>query len=151
MKICFKLVLALLFIGCAASKKGNNQAIGNTRTEPLLSLNDNAYLITTFANDTTYAYTTKNAVKVGGFSPQNERRFLNGLAGPNGEVLKYYRTGSCCSFKTPNGMIGNAGMLDIYKVFWDGAKDTLSIYINMYDEGNLRIPNGLTARTPKFN
>jgi hypothetical protein len=88
-------------------------------------------------------------VKVGGArenaGPKNERRFLNGLRGPNQEVLQYYRAGSCCPFNTPNGVFANSGMLDIYKVYWTGGTDTLTIYINMYDKGDLEIPVGLTG------
>jgi hypothetical protein len=31
-------------------------------------------------------------------------------------------------------------------VYWDGCKDTLDIYINMYDFGELYVPVGLKAR-----
>lgn len=151
MRTILALSLMLILTTCASTKEQSNSATGHTRTENILMLGDNSYLITIPANDSSYAYTQKNPVKAGEMSPANERRFLNGLLGPNGEPLSYFRAGSCCSFKTPNGMIGGQGMLDIYRVFWEGSKDTLSIYINMYDKGNLRIPDGLTAKKPKFN
>lgn len=151
MKHKLAIVLIVLLTACASKKIKLNSAIGHTRTENIMSLDDHSYLITLPANDPSYAYTKKNLVKVGDMSPANERKFLNGLLGPNGEPLSYFRAGSCCSFKTPNGMIGGYGMLDIYRVYWEGSKDTLSIYINMYDRGNLRIPDGLTANKPKFN
>jgi hypothetical protein len=78
--------------------------------------------------------------------PRNERRFLNSLSGPNGEDVQYFRAGSCCAFKTPNGLMDNTGMLDRYRLTWTGSSDTLNIYINMYDKGNLMIPAGLTAK-----
>ncbi len=100
--------------------------------------------------DPSYGYKKTNPVKVGGVSensgPLNERRFLNALTGPNGERIIYTRGGSCCSFKTPNGPFGNSGMLDRYEITWLGATDTLDIFINMYDEGDLFIPVGLTAK-----
>jgi hypothetical protein len=37
-------------------------------------------------------------------------------------------------------------MLDVYRIYWTGGKDTLDIYINMYDKGDLQIPVGLTAK-----
>lgn len=77
--------------------------------------------------------------------PLNERRFLNGLAGPNGEAIQYRRTGSCCGFKTPNGF-DNMGMLDRYKVYRDGCKDTAILLINMYDKGDLKVPVGFSSR-----
>ena len=121
-------------------------ARGNTRTTPLESIDERTYLLTEATDDKTYAYTKSNPVKVGGLSPSNERRFLNALLGPNGEPIWYNRAGSCCPFKTPNGMMENTGLLDIYLVNWSGSKDTLTIYINMYDEGDLKIPVGLLAK-----
>jgi hypothetical protein len=56
------------------------------------------------------------------------------------------RAGSCCPFKTPNGAFGGSGMLDRYRVTWASSSDTLDLYINMYDKGDLKIPLGLTGR-----
>jgi hypothetical protein len=111
-------------------------------------IDDDAYLLTVPSDDNTYGYQQHNPVKVGGLTkgPLNERRFLNGLSGPNGERISYYRAGSCCPFKTPNGLLDNTGLLDKYLVTWAGASDTLTIYINMYDEGDLKIPVGFTTR-----
>lgn len=131
------------------SKQADNDKKGSTgQRAPLL--NQNAFLITKTTNDKTYAYSPKNPVKVGGVvdseGPLNERRFINGLRGPKGEVLQFTRSGSCCSFNTPNGFINNTGLLDHYLIYWDGCKDTLDIYINMYDFGELYVPVGLKAR-----
>lgn len=38
-------------------------------------------------------------------------------------------------------MMGMA-MLDNYRVTWEGSKDTVSIYINMYDSSVLKAPYG---------
>lgn len=78
--------------------------------------------------------------------PLNERRFLNALYGPNDKKMTYHRVGSCCPFKTPNGFINGGGMLDRYRIVEIGNKDTLDIYINMYDTGDLKIPFGLKAK-----
>jgi hypothetical protein len=80
------------------------------------------------------------------FDPGNEHRYLHALLGPSGESINYHREGSCCSFKTPNGLFGNAGLLDHYRVTWEGTRDTVDIFINMYDKGNLKIPVGFTAK-----
>lgn len=105
----------------------------------------NTFLITEKSTDPSYGFMKKNPVKVGGVKesegPLNERRFLNALSGPNGEQISYYRAGSCCPFKTKNGFNGG-GMLDNYLVTWEGSKDTVSIYINMYDYGQLKAPVG---------
>jgi len=39
-------------------------------------------------------------------------------------------------------MFGNSVMLDNYKITWKGTNDTISIYINMYDSGELKAPKG---------
>jgi nicotinic acid phosphoribosyltransferase len=71
--------------------------------------------------------------------PLNERRFLDALVGPNGEEISYYRAGSCCPIKSKNDPFGvGSVLLDDYRVTWKGAKDTISIYINMYDYGTLK-------------
>lgn len=140
----------LLLTGCAARKTAgkHNSSYGDTRTKQVVMLDKNAYLLTETTEDKTYAFNKSNPVKVGDRSPANEKRYLNGLQGPNGEEILYYRAGSCCPFKTPNGLIDNTGMLDRYKVYWEGCTDTLDIYINMYDKGDLKIPVGLQARKP---
>ena len=100
------------------------------------------------AADSTYGYTEQNPIKVGGVShergPQNQRAFLNALRGPGGEPLQYHRQGSCCHFKTPNGMIAGLGALDVYEVTYLGLAKPLLLYLNMYDYEPPKIPRGLT-------
>jgi hypothetical protein len=142
----------VILAGCASQKKSTTSASGrgDTRTKQVEFLDENTYLLTEISEDNSYGFEKSNPIKVGGIKessgPRNERRFLNALLGPKGEEIKYFRAGSCCAFKTPNGTIDNAGMLDRYRVTWTGTKDTLNIYINMYDNGDLRIPYGLTAK-----
>ena len=147
------LTVLLIAVSCSNSKKissssstSSNAEKGNTRTKKVQMIDNDTYLLTEQSDDKTYGFEQSNPIKVGEFSPQNERRFLNALLGPNGETVKYFRSGSCCPFKTPNAMIGDGGLLDRYRVFWDGNKDTLNIYINMYDKGDLKIPVGFTAK-----
>lgn len=147
------LYLGLFFaVGCASSKSAStaNTGKGDTRTKEVEFLDEYSYLLVEASEDLTYGYDKDNPVKVGGSKeqsgPLNERRFLNALLGPNGEEIQYYRVGSCCAFKTPNGLMNNSGLLDLYRVSWSGATDTLEIYINMYDKGDLKIPVGLSAK-----
>lgn len=122
---------------------------GHTRTKEVEFFDANSYKLTDITTDSSYGYDKLNPIKVGGASemsgPLNERRFLNGLAGPDGEAIQYYRTGSCCAFRTPNGF-ENIGLLDRYKVYWEGCKDTAILFINMYDKGDLAVPIGFTSR-----
>lgn len=141
--------IGLILVGCAAQKVATS-GNGNTRTKQVVFLDENTYLLTDIAEDKSYGYKESNPVKVGGINersgPKNERRFLNGLLGPNGEEISYYRLGSCCPFKTSNAPFENMGLLDHYRVSWAGTSDTLDIFINMYDEGDLMIPIGFTGR-----
>jgi len=141
-----------ILIGCATQNTGtkSNSGRGDTRTTEIKFLDDNTYLLTETTADKSYGYNKFNPIKVGGSKessgPRNERRFLNAMLGPNGEEVKYFRAGSCCAFKTPNGLMDNTGMLDRYRLTWTGSSDTLSIYLNMYDKGDLMVPVGLTAK-----
>lgn len=133
------IVITFLFIACSASKKTVKTALRDNQT----------FLITGVSTDPTYGLSEKNPVEVGGVDksegPLNERRFLNALAGPNGERISYFRAGSCCPVESKNGFMGTA-LLDNYRVTWTGSKDTVSIYINMYDYGELKAPVGFTIR-----
>jgi hypothetical protein len=142
------LVMALACGGPRHATSALKASGGDTRTIPVKSLDASTFELTETTNDKTYGFDRNNPVKVGseGGGPSNERRYLNALLGPNGEAIWYNRSGSCCAFKTPNGLIDNTGMLDHYKVTWTGAADTLVIFINMYDKGDLKIPVGFTAK-----
>lgn len=109
-----------------------------------------SFVVTEISTDKAYGYTPENAVEVGGAKnsegPMNERRYLNALTGPNGEEISYYRAGSCCPTPSENAMFGDKAMLDNYRVTWEGSKDTVSIYINMYDSSPLKAPKGFGLR-----
>lgn len=113
--------LLIVFISCSTSKTGSNENTSNAN----------------------YGYSKDNPIKVGGNSngPANERNYLNSLSGPNGEQVTYSRSGSCCHFETKNSSFG-MGMLDIYRVTYEGKKDTISLYLNMYDKETLKCPVG---------
>jgi len=132
--------LVLLF-SCSTSKQIVKTNLKDNQTFDLLEI----------SNEPTYGYSEKNPIQVGGVDkqsgPLNERRFLNALAGPNGEEVTYYRSGSCCPIKSKNDPLGfGQVMLDNYRVTWKGSNDTVSIYINMYDYGSLKAPKGFTIK-----
>ncbi|MEJ2006468.1 MAG: hypothetical protein P8X57_16255 [Cyclobacteriaceae bacterium] len=101
------------------------------------------------ANDESYGYSASNPIKIGGedlmTGPYLQRLFLNSLAGPEGQPLKYMRIGSCCSFESERGING-IGLLDKYQVSWDGQKEPVILYLNMYDTGAVQAPVGFTVR-----
>ena len=107
-------------------------------------IDENTFRITKVSKDPTYGYSPTNPVEVRseGSGPQNERRYLNALTGPNGEGVTYFRLQSCCPTKSENALFGDKVLLDEYRVTWEGTSDTVSIYINMYDSGELLAPLG---------
>lgn len=107
-------------------------------------LDDNTFLLQGISTDTTYGYHPANAIKTSG-GPVNERRYLNALLGPNGELVSYHRRRSCCPVKSDNGIMGVA-MLDEYEVTYPGQKEPVLLYINMYDPGILKAPVGFTYK-----
>lgn len=136
---------AVTFLACSSTK--NSSSSNDIKTE---LLNNNTFLLKEISKDKTYGLSEKNPVQVGGVDadegPINERRFLNALAGPNGEKVSYYRAGSCCPIKSDKAMFSDKVMLDNYRVTWEGSTDTVSIYINMYDYGQLKAPVGFTIK-----
>lgn len=94
-----------------------------------------------------YGYSQQNPIKVGGGNqgPAMERKYLNRLTGPNGEIVTYQRSGSCCHFDTSNGFMG-MGMLDIYIVKIAGDTVSKKLYLNMYDSGRLYAPKGFLLK-----
>ncbi|MCA4778043.1 2-dehydro-3-deoxyphosphooctonate aldolase [Empedobacter stercoris] len=135
------LAFVLLTLSCSTSKQIIKTNLKDNQTFDLIEI----------SNDPTYGFSEKNPIQVGGVDkqsgPLNERRFLNALAGPNGEEVEYFRSGSCCPIKSKNDPLGfGQVMLDNYRVTWKGSKDTVSIYINMYDYGSLKAPKGFTIK-----
>jgi hypothetical protein len=95
-----------------------------------------------------YGYMQNEPINVGGVytsGAANQREYLNSLSGPNGEEVSFVRVGSCCPFKTKNSSF-NSGLLDIYKVTYDGKGDTVRLYLNLYDEEPVRAPLGFKFR-----
>jgi len=120
-----------------------------TRNAPLASPPSGAFDFTEVSTDKSYGYSSKNPIMVGGSAenegPRNERRFLDVLAGPNGEPISYRRSGNCCAFKTENGFMGS-GLLDMYEIRWEGSDEVVVLYINMYDYTPLKVPVGFTRK-----
>ena len=113
-------------------------------------VNDQMFLINEYSTDKTYGFTEGNPIMVGGAKtdegPKNERRFLNALAGSNGEQISYQRIGSCCSFQTENGTYSPRGLLDKYEITYTGLNTPKVLYINMYDSDVLKVPVGFTLK-----
>lgn len=133
--------LVLLIVSCSARKQIDG-------AKPVLK-DDNTFRLAGVASDSTYGLAPENPVLVGGIQirqgPWNSRRYLNALAGPKGEEVTYERAGSCCPIEGEPGQAGQA-LLDHYRVIWAGAADSVSLYLNLYTEGELKAPVGFTVK-----
>lgn len=157
-----KLEYALIFLvgvtlqtGCAATQKSSedSEILGVTKANGIGAPYGKTNAIDESSNslkqstDESYGYTKENPIKVGGIinGPRNERNYLSSLTGPKGETIYFERLGSCCPFETPNGIMGG-GLLDVFKITYKGMAIPIKLYINIYDEGELLVPVGLTER-----
>lgn len=135
MKSVLVLVLITLASGCASVPK-----------EYLLNP-------TEISDDPSYGYTEENPIAVGGIvherGPRNEAEFLSHLTNDVGENPKINRKGSCCSFRTPFGYMGR-GLLDRYELTFESTKDTVVLYLNMYDYDQPKAPKGLKIKGAKL-
>lgn len=138
-RILWVTAVVLVFISGCVSQKWDNHHYAHY----------GYFILTAASSDATYGYTQANAIKVGGGMGEgvrNEKKFLNALTGPEGQAVKYVRLGSCCSFKTPNGIIDGSGLLDKYEVSYKGLKKSAILYLNLYDSGEMQIPVGFKAK-----
>jgi hypothetical protein len=74
---------------------------------------------------------------VGG--PERERYYLDTLKGPNGQAIRYERTGTVVSQST---------ILDIYQITSVGLSKPIVVYIDEYAFETLYAPMGLTCAGP---
>ncbi|GAB5417964.1 MAG: hypothetical protein Crog4KO_14170 [Crocinitomicaceae bacterium] len=131
-------IFLLIFATGCASLKSNKELPGSGTID-----------VKKEAKSEKYGYSQSEPINVGGVSDGNgpgmERKFLNQLAGPNGEEITYDRVSSCCAFDTPHGLLGQ-GLLDVYEVTWEGLTAPKKLYINMYDYEEPMIPVGFTRK-----
>lgn len=153
MKNLFVLLAAAGLTACAGSRPAaNGPAIleSNSRNQEYYDQARRTvqpFVVQEISADSTYGFTQENPITVGGGFAEgagNEQRYLNALYGPAGQEVSYNRRGSCCMFKTANGL-GGMGLLDVYQVSWPGLAKPRILYLNMYDQGWLKAPKGFTV------
>ncbi|WP_407649235.1 MULTISPECIES: 2-dehydro-3-deoxyphosphooctonate aldolase [Flavobacterium] len=140
-------LLILLCTSCISTKSTLKNVDDNAPTPTLTK--DNAFLVTEYSKDKKYGYDPDYPINVFYKNAKDENlnaeRFLRALAGPNGEKITYTKVESCCPFPTKRFEMG-AGFLDIYELTWDGQKNPIRLYLNIYERGYLLIPMGLSAK-----
>lgn len=146
-KIAFFIVLLITATSCVSTKSTLKNVDDNA---PNLSLTkDNTFVITTYSKDKKYGYNKDYPVNIFYRTSKdetiNQQRFLNALAGPNGEKITYTKLESCCPFPSKRSDMG-AGFLDVYELKWEGQKKPINLYLNIYEKGILMVPLGLTLK-----
>ena len=95
--------------------------------------------------DKTYGYTEDNPINVGGGDfggPTREDAYMAQLRGPKGEKITSERTGS---FPRPSDTV----ILDIYVVTYPGHSQSITLYVNEYDNTPPLIPVGFSCAPAK--
>jgi hypothetical protein len=146
-KIILFIALTLFFTSCISTKL-TIQNIDDNAPLPQLS-RDNTFVITEYSKDIKYGYNKDYPINVFYYSTKNEtvnqERFLSALAGPKGEKITFTKLESCCPFPTKRSEMG-AGFLDIYEIQWDGLKKPVTLYMNIYEKGALKVPVGFSLK-----
>lgn len=151
MKTLAKLTLFVALISLCTScvsTKSTLKNVDDNAPYPKLT-KDNAFILTEYAKDKKYGYDADYPVNVFYQNAKDENlnaeRYLNALAGPNGEKITYTKIESCCPFPTKRVDIG-AGFLDVYEITWQGQSEPIRLYVNIYERGYLLIPVGLSIK-----
>nr|WP_294924554.1 2-dehydro-3-deoxyphosphooctonate aldolase [uncultured Flavobacterium sp.] len=148
--IFFFIVLLIAATSCVSTKSTLKNVDDNA---PDLTLTkNNTFAITLFSKDKKYGYNPDYPINIFYRNTRdetlNEIRFLNALAGPNGEKITYSRLETCCPFPTKRSDMG-AGFLNVYELKWEGQKKPITLYLNIYEKGILMVPMGLTLKQEK--
>ncbi|AOC97411.1 hypothetical protein BB050_04333 [Flavobacterium anhuiense] len=146
-KIAILIVLLISASSCISTKSTLKNVDDNA--PDLILKKDNTFSITQFAKDKKYGYDPDYPINIffqnTNNEALNETRFLNALAGPNGEKITYSRLETCCPFPTKRSNMG-AGFLNVYELKWDGQKKPVKLYLNIYEKGILMVPVGLRLK-----
>lgn len=146
-KIAFFIILLITTTSCVSTKSTLKNVDDNA--PDLILKADNTFAITLFSKDKKYGYDPDYPVNIFYQNTRNETlnetRFLNALAGPNGEKITYKRLETCCPFPTKRSDMG-AGFLNVYELTWKGQKKPIMLYLNVYEKGILMVPMGLSLK-----
>lgn len=151
MKKISKITLFILFISVIASCVSTKSTLKNVDDNaPIPTLTkENIFLLTEYSKDNKYGYESDYPINVFYKNSKDENlnatRYLNALAGPKGEKITYTKLESCCPFPTKRNEMG-AGFLDIYELKWEGQKESIKLYLNIYEKGQLLVPVGLSIK-----
>lgn len=145
-----KTIILFLSVACLTACINTKSTIKNIDDmAPMPQIKNNVFILTEVSTDPKYGYDKDYPINVFYRNSKNETanidRFLQALAGPNGETIQYKKTDSCCPFPSKKSDIGG-GLLDIYEITWNGQKKPLFLYLNIFEKGKLMAPMGLSIK-----
>jgi hypothetical protein len=147
MKKTVLFIALLLIITSCGSIKSSLKNVDNNAPEPILK--NKAFVLTAYSKDKKYGYNKDYPINIFYKGTRNDtinqQYFLNALAGPKGEKITYKKLENCCPFPTKNSDMG-AGFLDVYELKWEGQKTPVTLYLNIYERGQLMVPVGLSVK-----
>ena len=148
MKKIVPFIALLIFTASCVSTKSTLKNVDDNAPFPILT-KDNTFVITEYSKDKRYGYDKDYPINIFFFNTKdetiNQQRFLNALAGPKGEKITYTKLESCCPFPTKRSEMG-AGLLDVYELQWEGQRNPVTLYLNIYEKGVLMVPIGLSLK-----
>ena len=140
-------MLITIISSCVSTKSTLKNVDDNAPNLRLTS--ENTFVINQYSKDKKYGYDEDYPINIFYKNSKedfiNQQRFLNALAGPNGEKITYKKIESCCPFPTKKSEMG-AGFLDIYELTWEGQTAPIKLYLNIYEKGVLMVPVGLSLK-----
>ncbi len=149
-KIVTSLIVIMLVVSSCVSTRNTIKNIDNNASIPQLT-KENAFVLKTYSKDSKYGFDKDYPINVFYKNSKDENlnalRFLNALAGPNGEKIEFEKLESCCPFPSTHSELG-AGFLDVYQIKIDGINYSKILYINIYERGILEVPVGFTIKNP---
>ena len=144
-KLNILMLVLLIFSSCISTKLTIKNIDENAPNLTLLP--NNTFEISGFSKDAKYGYDKDYPINLFFQNLESEtvnlERFLNALAGPNGEKLRYKKLENCCPFPTKRTEMG-AGMLDVYEITWNESEKSKIIYLNRFEKSILMVPVGLS-------
>lgn len=148
MKKLIPLIALFFLILSCGSFKSTIKNVDNKAPIPKL-LNKTTFVIAEYSKDKKYGYDKDYPINIFYSNTKNDTinqsRFLNALAGPNGEKISYIKLESCCPFPSTRTEMG-AGLLDVFEIKWEGQKNPVILYLNIYEKGVLMVPLGLSLK-----
>ncbi len=141
-------VLVLVFFTACVSTKSTLKNTDENAPDLVLDAAGN-FVISAVSTNPKYGYDKDYPINVFYQNTKNDTlnqfRFLNALAGPKGEKIRFRRIDDCCPFPSKRNDIG-VGLLNRYELTWDGQQKPVVLYLNIFAKGQLAVPVGLTLK-----